>query len=193
MAVYEIQPLCRNIFPDATWTKSKRVSAQAAGQFRNNQYDLPACHSAAGRRSGEAKHEAFHTRCGGETPCGCSASADDSRGESWPAESAISIHEARHRDGEPHRKGSTRCPAVCDRPECDQSSAARCSGAEPASYSFTLWLRCNSWPPNYFSRPDRYGGVVGSRRDRAGTDGSGKGSARCRDSLGVRTDGGHSA
>src|SRR5580698_8863654 len=108
MAVYEIPPRGRKIFPDARWTKSRRVSPQAAGQFRNNQYDLPACYSAAGRGSGDTKHEAFHTGCGGETTCGCSASADDSRGESWPAESAISLHEARRRDGEPHRKGPTR-------------------------------------------------------------------------------------
>src|ERR1700722_16811703 len=110
MALYET-PHCPKIFPDATWTKSTRVSAQAAGQFRNNQYDLSACNFAAGLRSAGKKRDAFRPGCDGERTCGCAASTDDSRGESWPVESAISLYEARRRDGEPHRKGSSRFPA----------------------------------------------------------------------------------
>src|ERR1700722_8865048 len=98
MAVYEIPPRCRKIFPDAAWTKSRRVSAQVAGRLHNNQYDLSVYNSAAGLRSGGEKHEAFRPGCDGETTCGCPASADDSRGESWPAESAISLHETRRDD-----------------------------------------------------------------------------------------------
>src|SRR5271156_4632343 len=98
MAVYETPPHRRKIFPDATWTKSKRVTAQAAGQFHSNQYDLSACHSPAGLRSGGEKRAASRSGSGGETTCGCAATTDDSRGESWPVESAISLYEARRRD-----------------------------------------------------------------------------------------------
>src|ERR1700761_353945 len=98
MAVYETPPHRRKIFPDATGTKSKRVTAQAAGQFHSNQHDLSACHSASGLRSGGEKRDASRSGCGGETARGCAASADDSRGKSWPVEPAVSLYEARRRD-----------------------------------------------------------------------------------------------